>query len=124
MDKLDWLQHQGKEILALEFVPGQSDGSQTLTRLVELLSERPATSVLFLVDLRQARYRAAMALEWQRQQGLLDSKCEKIAAFGVHGLIGAATRIFLSVAESMGTRVSSKVRFFEDAEQARSWLIE
>src|SRR4051812_33392554 len=113
-----------RDVLWLKFGRGTSGQTrQTLAAFITELKTMPPGSVLLLADLTDAVLFAPVALEWQQAQELIDERCKRIAAIGLHGVIATAAHIFLQVARASGHLPPGKVRFFEDAQAAREWLV-
>lgn len=119
------IQHQNQEILFLEFHGGyESDALHWLELLTQELSNRKEHSVLFLADLVNVSYSPRLALEWQKHQELLDTRCLRVAAHRSKGIISIAIATFLNIAEAGGLEIGHKVRFFNDLDSAKEWLVQ
>lgn len=124
MDSLKWVKFQHKEILSVTFLKCSEEESLIqLKSVVHELSSREKGEVLMLADLTQASFWPRVALEWQRQQQFLNSKCSKVAVLGAMGVISIAVQTFLNVAQAGGLRVGEKARFFENPDLAKEWLV-
>jgi hypothetical protein len=122
---VQWVNHRDKEILLVDF--GQiyeTHSVHTLQRVVEEISGRPDGSVLLLADLSRAGYLPNVALKWQKEQHLLHSKCARMAVLGARGIIAIAAQTFLSLARAAGLELGRKVRFFENPDLAKEWLVQ
>lgn len=114
---LRWIEHENTELLLLQFRRGSaSDARQALSAMIDALGSRPPTSILLLADLSEAVYFSGVPIEWQQVQELVASRCKKIAAIGVAGLIQTAIKIML--------QRSARLRFFSEVAAAKSWLVD
>lgn len=120
-----WINHQDKEILFLKFEGGyESDALHWLGLFIEELSKKEEGSVLLFASLANSAYSPRLALEWQKHQYLLHSKCSKVVIHGTRGIISIAVDTFLKVAKASGLEIGSKVRTFNDMDLAKDWLVE
>jgi hypothetical protein len=111
-------------VLLLKFGRGAQDQTQeTLRAFTYELEAMPKGTVLLLAELADAQFSAPLAAQWQEIQDLIDDRCSKIAAVGLHGIVASAAHIFLQVARAAGHLTPGKVRFFDEARDARAWLV-
>lgn len=119
-----WINHQEKEILSLEFHGGyESDALHRLGLFAQELSARGECSVLLLAKLGNVSYSPKLALEWQKHQGLFHSRCAKIVILEATGIISIAVDTFLKVARASGLEVGQRIRHFEELDTAKDWLV-
>ena len=123
-DHYEWINHKGKTILCVRFHHDQKDGASAKEKFVHEISDHENGSIRLLADLNHAGFWPEQAFEWQKHQGLINSKCLKLAAVGARGGISAAARTFLAVAQAMGLAIGDKTRFFESHDLAKDWLAE
>lgn len=120
-----WINHQEKEILLLEFHGGyESDALHRLGLLAEELSKRDDESVLLLALLDNVSFSPRLALEWQKLQDILHSRCSRIVVHRARGVISIAVDTFLKVAKSSGLEAGHKIRHFENLDSAKDWLVQ
>ncbi len=123
--QFQWIRHLNKELLFIEFHGGhESEALRWLDFLTQDLSGRRDGSVLLLAELGNASYSPRLALEWQRHQELLYSKCSKVAAHRPQGIISIAIATFLSVAKAGGLEIGHKLSFFDNLDSAKDWLVQ
>lgn len=123
-DRIEWIEFHDRKILFIEFNHATEEQSLLLLRqFVEEVSIRENDSILFLASLTHAGFRPSTALKWQDHQELIHSKCERMAAVGARGIIAIAIQTFLNLAQAAGFKIGHKVRYFEDPELAKRWLV-
>ena len=119
-----WINHQDKEILYLEFHGGyESDALHRLGLFAQELLKREEGSVRLLAKLGNVGYSPKLALEWQKHQNLLHSRCSRIVIHEARGVISIAVDTFINVAKASGLEVGHRVRHFEDLDSAKDWLV-
>ena len=118
-----WINHQDKEILLLEFHGGyESDALHRLGLFARELSGREEGSVRLLAKLGDVGYSPKLALEWQKQQELFHSRCSKIVIMEARGIISIAVHTFLNVAKASGLEIGHRIRHFDCLDSAKDWL--
>lgn len=123
VESIQWVHSQGNEILRAEFSQKtEEDALSMMEKFVTELSCRESRSVLLLADLNHAVFLPGVAFKWQDHQGLIHSKCGKIALVGAHQIIEWTAKSIIHLAEKAGWRLEDKVRFFDYADQAIRWL--
>jgi hypothetical protein len=125
MDRFTWTKHQNKKILSIEVCQDSEEEALVfLKRFVHELSGKEEGDVHLLADLRHARFWPKVALEWQKHQHLVHSRCAKLAVLGAMGIISVAVETFLHLAQIVGFEIGRNVRFFENFDLAKEWLVD
>ena len=124
-DQIEWIEFRDQPILSIEFDHASEEKSLLLMReFVDEISRQADGSVLFMAGLAHAGFQPNLVLKWQNLQNLIHSKCARVAVVGAHGVIAIAAQTFINIARSAGLEIGHKVRFFENPELAKQWLVD
>jgi hypothetical protein len=125
MATLEWMTHQDREICLIHLdQTSEEEARAFFETFARELSGKEAGEVYLLADLKGATFLPRVALDWQAQQSLMHSKCERLAVVGATGAMAAAASTFLSLARAAGLEFGRKVRFFQNHDLAKEWLVE
>lgn len=122
--RLQWLRHQGKDILFIDFSHASVETSLDLIgEFFKALNGRAEKSVLLLTDVTGAGYDPAIAAKWKTARIARSSIIRSSAIYGLSGLVGMAIRGFMEALTLMGLLQESPLKVFKDAAEAKDWLV-
>lgn len=119
--KSKWINHLGVEYMYADYSNFHRDKAglaDEIDSVVRLVLQRPAASVLELVDLQETVVSSEVA-------GMLNRAAVEVKARVKKTAVVVANKGLLSViATAISRATGMKIELFEDAEKARSWLLE